>query len=76
MNQILTINEIESRFPEKWILIQDPETTTDLRIKAGKVLWHSKSKDDVYHKAQSFPSAIYTAVIYTGKIPEGNIFVL
>ena len=51
MNEILTITEIQSRFHAEWVLIQDPETTESLEVRSGKVLYHSKDRDEVYRKA-------------------------
>lgn len=51
MTDILTLAEIEARFPEEWILVDDPVTNEALKVQSGKVLCHSKDRDEVYRLA-------------------------
>lgn len=71
MNQVMSLAEIHARFESEWILLEDPETTDLLEIKSGKVLWHSKDRDEVYRKARELRPRHF-GIIYTGKIPEGS----
>ncbi len=41
MNEILTIEQIQTRYAPDWVLIGDPDTDETLRVRAGKVLFHS-----------------------------------
>ncbi len=75
MNKEMSIEEIESQFESEWVLIEDPRTDEKLRILGGKVLSHSKDRDEVYHKAVSLRPK-RSAVIYTGEIPEETAVVL
>ena len=75
MNEEMTIAEIESQFESEWVLIQDPRTDEGLNVLAGKVLYHSKDRDEVYRKAVSLRPK-RSAVIYTGEIPEETAVVL
>ena len=51
MEETLSIQEIETRFPSEWVLIVDPVTNESLEVLRGKVAWHSKDRDEVYQKA-------------------------
>jgi hypothetical protein len=51
MTDVLTVAEIESQFPSEWVLVEDPETNEALGVKSGKVLYHSKDRDEVYRSA-------------------------
>ncbi len=51
MSDVLTVAEIEERFGSEWVLIEEPQTNEALQVKAGKVRWHSKDRDEVYRKA-------------------------
>ena len=51
MNEVLTVQEIEARYEAEWILVEDPEVTPQLEVVGGKVLFHSKDRDEVYQKA-------------------------
>jgi hypothetical protein len=68
-DQVLTIAEIESRFPSEWVLVDDPETNDDLEVLKGKVLCHSPDRDDVYRKAVELRPR-RSAFLYTGDIPD------
>jgi hypothetical protein len=71
MNEIMSLVEIQERFESEWILVGDPETTESLEITKGKVLWHSKNRDEVYRKAREL-SPQSSAILYTGTI-EGPL---
>lgn len=69
MNDFMSIAEIEAQFKSEWILVEDPETTPTLEVTGGKVLWHSKDRDEVYKKALELKPK-HSAFLYTGGVPE------
>jgi len=71
----MTMEEIRSQFDSEWILIEDPETNETLEVLKGKVLHHSKDRDEVYRKAVS-ARLKRSAILYTGEFPEGTAVVL
>jgi len=76
MNELMSVEEINSQFESEWILLEDPETTDALEVKKGKVLWHSKDRDEVYRKAMELKPK-HSAVLYTGPVvPEGQAVIL
>lgn len=75
MDEVMLIEEIISRFDSEWVLIEDPKTDENLNIIGGKVIYHSKDRDEVYRKAVSLRPR-RSAVIYTGEIPEEAAVVL
>ena len=75
MDQMMTLAEMEDQFDSEWILIGDPQTDESLEILAGRVLWHSKDRDEVYRKILELRPARF-ATVYTGSIPEGTAVVL
>ena len=75
MQAQMTIEEIESQFDSEWVLIEDPLTDETLKVLGGKVLLHSKDRDEVYRMAVSLRPK-RSAVVYTGEIPEGTAVVL
>ena len=48
--QEMTIGEIESSFDSEWVLVGDPVTDEALNVLRGKVLHHSKDRDEVYRR--------------------------
>jgi hypothetical protein len=75
MDEILTIEQIEARYAPDWVLIGEPQTDEGQRLQAGKVLFHSPDRDEVYRKAQEMPPGHY-AFRFLGKPPENMALVL
>ena len=75
MFEVTTLMQIKTLFDEEWVLIADPVTDESLNIRSGKVLHHSKDRDEVYRKAVALRPT-RSAIIYTGKMPEGTAVVL
>jgi hypothetical protein len=75
MNKEMTIEQIESQFESEWVLIENPRTDEQLKILGGRVLCHSKDRDEVYRKAVSLRPK-RSALVYTGQIPEETAVVL
>ena len=75
MGEIMVMADIESRFKSEWVLLEDPETTEMLEVKSGKVLWHSKDRDELYRKALELRPK-HSAIVYTGTIPDDMVIVL
>lgn len=75
MSQTMTAAKIHKKFKNEWVLVENPETTKNHEVKKGKVLYHSKDRDEVYRKAiELHPPSI--AILYTGEIPKGTVVVL
>ena len=75
MSEILSIDEIKSRFDAQWVLVEDPQLDEALQVLAGRVVFHSKDRDEVYQKAVELRLQ-HSAFLYTGEIPEGTAVVL
>jgi hypothetical protein len=75
MTDILTVAEITSQFTSEWVLVDSPLMNDFSQVKAGKVLFHSKDRDEVYRKAVELKPKHF-AMLYTGKIPEDTAIVL
>jgi hypothetical protein len=75
MEGILSIAQIEAQFDSEWILVGDPQTNEALEVQSGKVLWHSKDREEVYRKAVELRPR-RSAMLYTGKMPKDTAVVL
>lgn len=71
----MLLEEINSRFVSEWVLLEDPDTSESLEILSGKVLWHSRDRDEVYRKARELRPK-HSAILYTGKLPKDMVIVL
>ena len=75
MSEVLTVQEIEARYQAEWVLVEDPEVTPQLEVIGGKVLYHSKDRDEVYKKAIELRPK-HSAYLYTGRVAEDMVIML
>ncbi|MDI6793404.1 MAG: hypothetical protein QME81_11155, partial [bacterium] len=75
MSETVSLAEIQEKFDSEWILLEDPETEEGLKVKSGRMLWHSKDRDEVYRKAREFRPK-HSAVLCTSKLPQDTVIVL
>jgi hypothetical protein len=75
MSNMLTIEEINSRYVDEWVLVGDPVVEENLQVLRGTVLWHSKDRDELYRKALELQPQS-SAVLYTGHTPQGAAIIL
>ena len=75
MSNVLTITEIGIQFASEWVLVEDPETNDALEVQRGKVLYHSKDRDEVYREAVRLRPKRF-AMLYTGALPQDAAIVL
>ena len=75
MDEMLTIDEIKDRYAPDWVLIGEPQIDESQRLLAGKVLFHSPDRDEVYRKAIELRPGHF-AFRYLGTLPEDMAFVL
>jgi hypothetical protein len=75
MNEVLTIDEIKTRFPSEHVLVEDPQLDEHLEVLAGRVLWHSEDLEEVYRKGIELRPK-HSAFVYTGTYPDNIVFAL
>jgi hypothetical protein len=75
MNKVLTIKQIQLRFRSEWVLVADPEVNENMDMLRGKVVFHSKDRDEVDRKAIELRLK-HSAFLYTGKMPENTEIIL
>ncbi|MCY4352967.1 MAG: hypothetical protein OXC45_07665 [Gemmatimonadetes bacterium] len=69
MDNIMTVEEMRTQFESEWVLVENPQTNDALEVLKGKILHHSKDRDEVYRKAVALRPK-RSAIVYTGEIPE------
>lgn len=75
MDENLTIEQIEARFPSEWVLIAEPNTAPDQRLTGGRVLFHSPDRDEVDRKLLELRPPRF-AFRYIGNLPEHMAMIL
>ncbi len=66
MAQIMTWSEIEANYPDEWVLILEPDTGPDLKVRSGVVACHSKDRHEVRRKAMEIRPK-RSAILYMGE---------
>jgi len=68
--EVLTIETIKQRYPDEWVIVVDyaidEKTTTPIE---GKVLMHSKSREEVYRRLETLQDRS-ACVFCTGELPK------
>jgi len=75
MNELLSIAEIYSHFPSEWVLVEDPKVNEHLGVTRGRVVCHSKDRDEVYRRAIELRLQ-RSAFLYTGDPPADMEYIL
>ena len=75
MNEVLTITEIESQFDAEWVLVEDPLVDEHDEVVSGRVVWHSKDRDEVYDELLELRPK-HPAIVFTGKATPETAIVL
>lgn len=75
MDEMLTVAEIEQRYPSEWVLLADPEVDDHAGLVRGKVVAHSKDREEVHRKDLELRLK-RAAHLFTGPIPDDMVVVL
>jgi hypothetical protein len=75
MSELLTVSQIQSKFDREWVLLEDPQIDDKLQILGGKVVFHSKDRDEVDRKALELRPR-HSAFLYTGSMLDDTAIVL
>lgn len=62
------IEKIKKRFPKEWLLIADYELDKVGHLLRGRVIAHSKTRDEIYQKQMNIKGPL--AIRYSGPIPK------
>jgi hypothetical protein len=68
MEEIATMEEIEEKFKDEWVLIEVLEEDEFEAPTKGRVIAHSKSRDEIYDLLKDKTGDI--SVFFAGEIPK------
>jgi hypothetical protein len=75
MDEFLTREQIEQQFDSEWVVLEDPQTDEFQKVRAGRVRYHGKDRDEAYRlPGEVLPKR--SAILYTGKMPESMAFLV
>ncbi len=70
----LTIDEMVQQYPDQWLFIVDCEHSASTELISGIVAVHSSSREDIKKVSAEYKGG--AAIRYTGKPPEGRLYLL
>ncbi|RKU17704.1 hypothetical protein C6503_10505 [Candidatus Poribacteria bacterium] len=70
----LTLEEMEEKYPDEWLLIIDCEYSENTELLSGCILVHSPSRAEVYDASSRYKGS--AAIHCTSKLPEGMGYLL
>ncbi|MDE0087804.1 MAG: hypothetical protein OXU23_18925 [Candidatus Poribacteria bacterium] len=73
-NERLTIEEMEQKYPDEWLLIVDYELSENTELLSGRLVAHSKSRKEIRDISMNYTGRI--AVHSTRKTPESVGYLL
>jgi hypothetical protein len=76
MSEYMTMAEIETKYPNQWVLVDKLKKGRDGVAVGGTVVAHSADRAAVYRSASELPIPRDVAIFHTGPIPEDVIFIL
>ena len=71
MDEILTREEIEKRYPNEWVMIEDPEVDEHNEVLGGKVIAHSPDRLAAYQVLLKSKARRCASLFAGPPIPEG-----
>jgi hypothetical protein len=76
MSQVMSWSEIEAEYPDEWVLILEPDTGPDMKVRSGVVAAHSKDRGEIHRKVMELRPR-RCAILYLGDpLPPGTIAIL
>jgi hypothetical protein len=76
MAEILTIDQIESRYKNRWVLLTNVTTNAAHEITGGQVVSDSSNRGEIDQKAMRLPAPKRFAVLYMGSLPANAAVLL
>ena len=73
-NARLTIGEMVQQYPDQWLFIVDCKHSASTELISGIVAVHSPSRDAIKKASAKYKGG--AAIRYTGKPPEGRLYLL
>ena len=73
-NERITFEEMAKKYPDEWLFIVDCEHSTSTELISGIVAVHSPSRDVINKASAEYKGG--AAIRYTGKPPEGRLYLL
>jgi hypothetical protein len=74
--EYLTIAEIETKYPNAWVILDGPKTTKYQEVLGGMVVFHTADRDELDRRLDEFGHVTRGAIFYTGKPDPDEVWML
>lgn len=71
-DEYLTMAEIEAKYPNEWVLIDNPTMSKYHQVTGGRLVCHSPDRDEVNRAALALPRPVNIAVRYMGPLIDDD----
>ena len=71
MGDVLTLPEIEARYPDEWVLLAEPVWDGDIDLKTGVVVFHSADREAVWEADRRLGLWSSAVLFMSDKLPPG-----
>ena len=68
MGEKISAQIIKERYKDEWLLLLNPDISSETKVEGGEVVFHSKDRAEVHRKLSGYQGN--KAILFTGKIPE------
>ncbi len=75
MRERLSWTEIQQRYPDEWVLLDDPELDEGFEVRAGTLVHHSADKSETDDRAIELRLSS-SALLFTGELDPDLAFAL
>lgn len=73
-NKRMTLEDMTQKYPDEWLFIVDCEHSASTELISGIVAVHSPSREVINKASAKYKGG--AAIRYTGKPPEGRLYLL
>ncbi len=65
---LLNKEQMKARYPNQWLLLADYETDASTSLRAGRVVSHSKDRDEIHRALEKYRGKL--CIHFTGSLPR------
>ncbi len=75
VGEIMTWEQIEDLYEGEWVLLENPQAAENVQVLGGKLLWHSKSREEIGRKLLELRPK-FSALLFVGQPASDSLFLL
>jgi hypothetical protein len=76
MNELLTMEEMEERYANEWVVMVDIESDPGPVIRRARVAWHGTDREAAWDYVGSLPTPFHVGVFYMGPVVDDGVAII